>query len=442
MRRTRRSARRCNDDSECRRRTRRRLRRTRRFCKRQLRVIRRQEKRVLKKETRKNHNKIWSIRRRIQRLRRRLRDAPPSQRRKIRSQIRKLRTQLGTRLRIARKQKIRKAQIVRARRRRCERRVTRLAQRVNKAQDFAKKCGDTDIQCTDNRYRRVFRQKGRLNRARRRCAPRKFSCEKDDLFKWIRTQERRRRRIEKRAIRCADEDVVCTRHNMHQIQRLNERIVRVQNRCQVVALQHIQTIEPRVIKRWVFGDPYSAANVDWKKEFTCVNLKTKFQQWLARQRNIREYWHQEACFCSTSDSSCVRAHYKKIRTVQMRIRRNRSAFARKISNCDECEGIKIKFSRWLARQRRRRHSLHLSVCRCPPRDNLCMQEHVDLIKAIQERIKRRRAQVLAAHGSCVLTVQETPVTTQAPVRRSAIGAATAFGPAMIILILTLAATLF
>lgn len=368
-------------------------------------------------------------------------------RRKLSRKISKLRKRLVKRLRVRTKGLIkrvrrhhrgRKARVSfwkkrererrrKRRGRRCGVRVRLLSRRVKKAKRAASRCGDIDSKCVDRSYKKVFRMSRELSKLRRKCgSSKRWSCKR--LGAWVRRQHRKRKRLQRRTMKCSDEDNGCVQRIVRSMLKLGRKIKRRQRRCR---REGSMLREQRPRFKVVIKDPFSLKNVAWKKKFTCVDLKSAFDQWLKRQRTIREYWHQQSCQCSLHDTSCIRMHYRKILHVQRRIRRNRNAFTRRISNCDECQGLKIKFDRWLREQRATRHALHLSVCKCPSRDHECMQEHVSRIKAIQRNIKKRRKEMLALHRPCILTVKNTP-TTKAPSQQERIvrGMASAITPSM------------
>jgi hypothetical protein len=95
-------------------------------------------------------------------------------------------------------------------------------------------------------------------------------------------------------------------------------------------------------------------------------------------------------------------NFQSIIHIQRTIHRGRTLYADRMSTCDRCAPIKVKWARWLRRMRARRHRLQLDACRCDENDTGCMQEAVNHIKKIQERILRRRKQAFALHGECII----------------------------------------
>lgn len=154
-------------------------------------------------------------------------------------------------------------------------------------------------------------------------------------------------------------------------------------------------------------NPFLLKDVNWRKEYTCVGLKKAFNAWLYRQHKIRAYFLKEANECSSEDTSCLRAFYKKVVAVHQKIRLHRSQYVEYINKCDSCQALKMRFMRWRARQTAKRRQLHLEIALCPEGDHECMQVQVDRIKSIQEEIARRLKEILQLHTDCVFSKNGT-----------------------------------
>lgn len=134
-------------------------------------------------------------------------------------------------------------------------------------------------------------------------------------------------------------------------------------------------------------------------------------------------FHAESKRCESSDLSCIQQNFRSIIRIQRAIHRGRTLFADRISTCDRCAPIKLRWYRWLRRQRARRHRLQLAACRCEEADHGCMQRKVDRIKRIQAAIAKRRAEALALHGRCIVVPSTTaaPATTGVPIEEQNLG---------------------
>ena len=202
--------------------------------------------------------------------------------------------------------------------------------------------------------------------------------------------------------KCSDEDDQCITTAMNLLIALNgdvERQKRIWRRsCPRVQPAPVTSMAPKGTlppNLWVHRR-------SWTHEFTCDRIKKGFRTWLAFQKARRRQIHDESCRCNANDLPCLRMNYQIIIRIQRTIRHNRNLYADRISSCDRCAPIKMRWQRWLIRQRARRHRLQLEACRCEEDDTECMQRRVSRIKKIQKTIRLRRAQVLALHGACVM----------------------------------------
>lgn len=214
-----------------------------------------------------------------------------------------------------------------------------------------------------------------------------------------------RRSLLKQIQQCADDDARCVQRLFRRIASLNRAQPR---RCRRKLRKRLEKKQKKAAvvraKKSVLKpheDPFLIPNPHWKAEYTCVGLKNVFNQWLKRQHKIRAYFLAQAMECSPSDTSCLRAFYRKVVVIHKRIERNRDSYTRRISRCDSCAEIKLEFSRWKRREHAKRQQLHQEIAQCPAGDHVCMQKYVDRIKAIQKEIKLRLQRVLNLHKDCV-----------------------------------------
>jgi hypothetical protein len=129
-------------------------------------------------------------------------------------------------------------------------------------------------------------------------------------------------------------------------------------------------------------------------------MRRKFKRWLHYQNLRRNALHLEACHCHPLDTSCLRMAFSQIVHTQNRISKARTEFANQLNACDSCAPLKLKFRRWLRRQRRRRLRIHNSLCRCRPSDTECAHRRYQRIVRLQKKIEERRSLVMHLHGDC------------------------------------------
>ena len=282
--------------------------------------------------------------------------------------------------------------------------------RIQSIRRSAAKCGDIDEQCVQKTYSSILILNRRLARLKRRCPKtrRRFNCRVSEFKQWLKGRQVARTILERRSERCGDEDVVCIKRVYRSIRSLDystrRRTDNFNLRCST-ALRYVNQ-DARQKKGF---EPVFSKPVPWWKEVTCVGLKSKFGQWLDRERKIRQFFHDESCKCHQEDSGCLTVLYKKIVHIQRTIFKMRNRYNRRFAACDRCAPIKLRFSRWLSTQRMRRHRLHLDACKCGT-DARCMQEYVDRIKGIQADIKRRRKKIQSMHRNCSFDVKKTVTT--------------------------------
>jgi len=283
----------------------------------------------------------------------------------------------------------------------------------------AARCGDEDTACVDRIFNRISSVRKQLTVARRgRCsstivaAARRTNCKRGSFDVFM---TRRRDRISNMARKCPDEDDACITTAMNLLIALNSDISRQKKIWRKSCPRKTPVVsQPVVTTTTLAADAWVHRRI-WTHEFTCDRLRSGFSQWLNFQKSRRKQVHDESCKCAANDLPCLRMNYQVIIRIQRTIRRNRNLFADRMSTCDECAPIKLKWYRWLVRQRARRHRLQLEACRCPEDDTDCMQRRVNRIKAIQTRISQRRTQVLNLHGNCVIVRTTKASGTPAPV---------------------------
>ena len=201
------------------------------------------------------------------------------------------------------------------------------------------------------------------------------------------------------AQKCRDEDDGCIKQAMNMLVALNSDVdaqKRMWKNACSPAMKVIQRSPktPKIkVSQWV---PRSV----WTHEFTCKRMKAGFRLWLASQQSRRRTFHKESQKCPPADLACIRMNFQSIIHIQRAIQAGRTLFADRMSTCDRCAKIKLRWSRWLLRQREKRQRLQLSACRCADSDSECLTEAVTEIKKIQAEIKKRRTEALNLHGKC------------------------------------------
>jgi hypothetical protein len=310
--------------------------------------------------------------------------------------------------------------------------------RVLRLHKRAARCGDVDTKCVTRLFAKIARIRRQL--ASRKCgvvrnAAKKIrkgasSCSPGTTFRQFLAN--RRARISRLAQACGDEDDQCIRNAMNMLVRLNSNLPRqnkIWRRSCAPSLNVIVLTPKKIAKGWkacfvfVFWlflilvldtrVTHFIPRTIWTHEFTCARIQRGFRLWLAGKVSQRRSFHAESKRCEASDLMCIKQNFDSIIRVQRSIHRGRSLYADRMSTCDRCAPIKLRWYRWLKRQRQRRHRLQLAACRCAEPDHACMQRNVDRIKRIQINIRARRAEALRLHGQCVVP-KTTKATTVMP----------------------------
>jgi hypothetical protein len=270
---------------------------------------------------------------------------------------------------------------------------------------------------------------GRIARLRRRLSARKCRalsssssssrCRPGTTFRKFLAN--RRARISRLAQKCGDEDDACIRNAMNLLVALNGDLDRQRRIWRKSCAPGVRMIvkTPKKINKSVSVVKFIPRSV-WTHEFTCERIQRGFRLWLASKISQRRAFHKESKECESSDLPCIQQNFRSIIRIQKSIHRGRTLFADRISTCDRCAPIKLRWQRWLKRQRERRHRLQLEACRCDESDHGCMQRRVDEIKKIQAAIKARRAQALALHGKCLVITTTTRSPTAIPVEEESL----------------------
>ena len=268
----------------------------------------------------------------------------------------------------------------------------------------ALRCGDIDTKCIDRVYEKIAsisRQIAKLNK--RHAHVRGLSARKCS------TSSRARRNVLKQITRCADDDSQCVkrlfRRVAHITRKQSHKCKRKERKEHKKRKEHKERVTVR--KSSVDSNPWAIKNVNWRQEYTCTGLKKSFNKWLRRQHKIRAYFLNEANECEGSDTTCLRAFYKKVSLIHAKIRHNRGLYVQYISRCDSCQALKLRFMRWRAHQKAEITQLHLEMRLCASGDHKCLQIQVDRIKAIQTEIHRRLKEILALHTDCVFSANIT-----------------------------------
>ena len=301
-----------------------------------------------------------------------------------------------------------------------------LRRRLRVLQNNAATCADTDVNCVDAAYQKVAALKARIARFRRhfraKCPGRvrrirtrnHVSCRIHPFNKWIKLQHAKRQAAQDGAAKCHNEDQLCVRRFMARVLKINKSIRHNKRRCgrrtsveqvnKILGLHKKKCPPQRKCPAWVHRSL-------WRHAVTCSGMKSKFDRWVDYMKCRRQRYHDASCHCSPDNVACLRASYMNILRMQRKIRDARTEFAQQMSTCDRCAPIKLRFRRWLHKQRRNRHRLHLEACKCEPLDVHCLQDHVDEIKAIQKRIIKRRKQVQSLHADCTVKTDYVDTTT-------------------------------
>jgi hypothetical protein len=144
---------------------------------------------------------------------------------------------------------------------------------------------------------------------------------------------------------------------------------------------------------WIHASAYRHA-------ITCDRINFKFRKWVKYQKCLRQRYFLEAMRCASDNIPCLRRTYHSIRRIQHRLSHGHDEFGVLISKCDECAPIKLRFRKWLLRERRRRHRAHLRACACAQLDVECLAENVNEIKSLQDKIDLRRHNVMLLSADC------------------------------------------
>jgi len=290
-----------------------------------------------------------------------------------------------------------------SRRRSC-RRSHHLRRALRRAQKAATRCGEVDEGCVDRTYRRITRLRARLAKSVRRCSVTGTATVGVTACAHVpRVVARLRRRrviLQARVPNCGSEDNACVTSILRRVLRINRKIRANNLRCKVspldVVTQQATCPKPLQPLQWVHSNM-------WKHSITCNEMQAKWKTWLAFTKERRRRLHCESCRCDPLDVSCLRMAFVQIVHVNRQVRDARTRFANMLRVCDRCAPLKLRFRRWLHRQRARRLRLHLEICRCRVDDVNCAARRVQRIKNIQQNIRLRRQMVMALHKDCHTT---------------------------------------
>lgn len=311
----------------------------------------------------------------------------------------------------------------------------------------ALKCGDIDAKCVDHVYKKIAEVSAAIGRLTHHHHIKHGRCAHST---------RSRKVLLKQIAHCSDDDARCVKKLFHRVARINRS---QSDRCRAhnkkhhkkhhhheFVPKHLRSKERTKTPRHILGssrDPFTIKNINWRLQYTCKGLNDKFNQWLERQHRIRAYFLAEAAACGSDDTDCLRGYFRKVVSVHRVIRRNREKFARRLSRCDVCGAIKVRFRKWYRRQRSRRKRIHFQIALCTPGDHGCMQNHVNRIKAIQAEMGRRLKKVLALHKECVFSkIVPTMSHTEHPIDRASAASMNSFSMLAIIASLVVATVLF
>jgi hypothetical protein len=208
-------------------------------------------------------------------------------------------------------------------------------------------------------------------------------------------EQQKRVHFQKMASHCSSDDRHCVRAYMRSLLLVSRNIRKQGKRCKH-SVKHVLKKKTGEIKcpAWVHSSSF-------RKAVTCERINYHFKKWVAFQRCKRKRYFVEATKCASDNIPCLRRTYHSIRRIQHKLSKAHDEFGELISSCDECAPIKIRFRKWLLRQRKRRHRAHLRACACGPLDVGCLQDNVSEIKQIQKLIRKRRKMVLNLHSDCV-----------------------------------------
>lgn len=362
---------------------------------------------------RRERRKLRRIRKRVARVARRARKHPNNPR--LRRAVRRARKALRRERKIVRR--LRAAVVTpsipsnlpaRLRRhpsrisRACRGSIRRLRHAVRRGLRRAAACNDNGA-CSKKAYRRVARLRRRLAAARRNClrsglpirAPRKVRpvpfCK--HAKRQIARLESRRSEVMRRIRRCSDEDTKCSQRGFRKILRLNRYIAQRAKRCNVKLPRRVRRSVAHIQIRRVSSN-------GWRHALTCDGIRMRFKRWIHYQNLRRIALHLESSQCSPLDVSCLKFAFTQIVHIQRRIAQARNRMSERLRVCDDCAPLKLRFRRWLRRQRARRARIHRSILRCGSHNVDCLNRKVARIARIQERIRARRAAVRAAQNVC------------------------------------------
>jgi hypothetical protein len=317
------------------------------------RVTRRLVPAVIRKLERRVNRRVQHGVKRINRVVRRCRRNNCSQR-KLRKQLRKLHFPSSVKKLFNRARKACTTRRCRAALRRDYKRTVSVIRRIlpKRIVNLPKRVSGRVVRTT---RRRTTRR--RASRATRK--PRSVTRRRRVVSSLCRGVSRRRRCVLKQIAACADDDSKCVRRLFRSVAKLNSQ------GCRATKAK----VAPKVV------DPLTIPNVLWQNEFTCSGLNNAWKRWLSRQRKIRAYFLAQAHACAGSDTTCLRAYYRKLVVIHQRIARHSKDFVRRMSRCDSCAAIKLRFARWLKRQISKRARIHLQLGLCSNTDAECMQNH-------------------------------------------------------------------
>merc|ERR1711991_677936 len=140
----------------------------------------------------------------------------------------------------------------------------------------------------------------------------------------------------------------------------------------------------------------------WRHAVTCNGMRKNWAKWLKYMQEKRRRLHCQSANCNSLDTSCLKMTFRMLVHVSRRVRDARTVYSDHLMVCDKCGPIKLRFHRWVRRQRRRRLELHEQICRCEMKDVNCHASKVLKIKQIQQEIIRRRHVVMHLHNSCAM----------------------------------------
>ncbi len=249
-------------------------------------------------------------------------------------------------------------------------------------------CGDEDSKCVDAAYKSIADVKRRIVACGGKVKARR--CRTSCSAKCVSRLASRLARLQKK--KCDDLDHHCIRTHLRRLLASHRRVARCNKKTAVVAKAPAKKALAKCSK-WVHASEY-------RRAVTCDRLNIKFKAWLSFTKCRRLRAFQQSHRCPSSNTACLRHAYRQILRIQNKLTAASDEFVRLVSRCDECAPLKMRFYKWLQKQRRRRHRAHLRACACGALDVECLADNVATIKRIQDRITLRRTQVLALHGQC------------------------------------------